>query len=520
MSLSSSNPRASIERQLISNQLWETVAFLAKAGFMLGLTPWMLRVWGSAGYGQFALASSTFVLLSILDLGIRGRTRVALCRARNTAPEKVPLILSQSVASFSIIGLGAILAAVLATASHLIDRLIGISGTDHSLLIVTTIMTMLFLLSGLLLEPLVARGQIGRVKLATATGWLLAIPAVAIALWNGASITLAVFLWLAALICANAAAACTIPAVLWQARPNWNMVRPRAVIGSIRGGFWFSATNSTWLARTYGATILISALDGPATAGTFFILLRLSEIISALGAISCDVSLAELPQATTAAQRRRSFASSYSWAVILCAHSALVIGFMTPDFFEVWLHPAARVSGVAGIAVAALGLGSAFNRTATYAALGLEAGKTAARWGLVEALLFLSALLLVPGNVGLASRLLIASASSCALLPLAGAVSRRLDASSTQTWLQPFASVLPFLSAGVAVLIATGTSEWLMLRAGATVACGGFLVLNIAWLRRRHALRHEDPSTSEPALCERKLLNANSTRRQAAVTSI
>ena len=56
---------ASIERQLLSNQLWETVGFVAKGAFLLGLTPAMIRQWGSQGYGEFALASSVFVLLSL-----------------------------------------------------------------------------------------------------------------------------------------------------------------------------------------------------------------------------------------------------------------------------------------------------------------------------------------------------------------------------------------------------------------------------------------------------------------------
>ena len=67
----SSHPavHVSLARQLFSNQIWETVAFAAKAFFVIGLTPWMLRVWGAQGYGKFAFASSLFVLLAILDFG-------------------------------------------------------------------------------------------------------------------------------------------------------------------------------------------------------------------------------------------------------------------------------------------------------------------------------------------------------------------------------------------------------------------------------------------------------------------
>ncbi|MEP6601274.1 MAG: hypothetical protein ABJB49_05620 [Nitrospirota bacterium] len=491
MSSSKREPRTSIERQLFSNQVWETVAFVAKAGFMLGLTPWMLQFWGTRGYGEFALASSTFVLLSVLDLGIRGRTRVVLCHAQGFPPEHTQGILSQSIASFSFVGLAAILVAALATASHRFDRVLGISAANHYLLLVTAGMTMLVLLSGLLLEPLVVRGEIGRVKLAMAAGWLLAIPTVAFALWIEATVTAAVFGWLAALCLSNVLTAWTIPSTLRAVRPHWKMAHPRAVLASIRGGFWFNVTNSAWLARTYGATIVISALNGPAIAGTFFILLRLSEIISALGAISCDVSLAELAQASSTEQKQRSFASSYLWIVVLCAHGALVIGFLTPDFLQVWLHPVTPISAVAGLAVAALGLGSALNRTATYAALGLEAGKTAARCGLLEALLFFFVLLIVPEHFGLVPRLLAASVSCCALLPLGRAVSHHLQASSVQTWIQPLVSVIPFAGASAGLLIAASVSAELWTKVVATIACGGIVFLNVVWLRDRGASRQK-----------------------------
>ena len=60
--------RPSLERQLLSNQIWETVAFIPRAAFMIGLTPGMIRICGAQGYGEFALASSVFVLPSLVDL--------------------------------------------------------------------------------------------------------------------------------------------------------------------------------------------------------------------------------------------------------------------------------------------------------------------------------------------------------------------------------------------------------------------------------------------------------------------
>src|SRR5207237_8624243 len=160
------------------------------------------------------------------------------------------------------------------------------------------------------------------------------------------------------------------------------------VVATLKESFWFNICNATWMAKTYGTTLLISALNGPATAGFFFILLRLSEIISALGAISSDVSLGELVQVSTVDQRRRSFWSRYSWAIVLCSHIALVIGFCTHDFFCIWLHPVTPMSIFVCSLVAILGLASAFNRTVTYAAMGLGLAKTAAKSGMIEAICF------------------------------------------------------------------------------------------------------------------------------------
>ncbi len=476
--------RPSLERQLLSNQIWETVAFIAKAAFMLGLTPWMIRTWGAQGYGEFALASSTFVLLSLVDLGIRAKTRLALCSAGEKDRAQWPGILAHGAVTFAATGALTICLAAVLTIAGVEQNLFKIATTNRNLLLITTTMSILVMLSGLLLEPLVAMGRIGKLKLATAIGWLAAIPAVAFVLSARGSMIAALVSWLGCLLGANLF-------VLFRSRSVFgraNGFRPQLGLGklvaTLKEGFWFNICNATWTLKTYGTTLLISVLNGPATAGFFFILLRLSEIISALGAISSDVSLGELAQASNAEQRRRSFRSSYSWTVVFCSHIALITAFCSRDFFVIWLHSATQMSIFVGTVVAALGFASAFNRTATYAAMGLGMAKTAAKWGIVEASCFMVAIVLASPSFGLLSQLSVATLSTFTLLPLALAVSGKLGTSSVQVWLQPFRAVAPFVVLSAAVLVIGNLSESEIAKLFAVLISGAIGFFNVVYCLR------------------------------------
>ena len=478
---SAPEPRNSIERQLFSNQLWETVAFAAKAVFMLGLTPWMLSVWGADGYGEFALAGSTFVLLTILDFGIRPRARVALCQATTTAPDGAAATLSQSVATFGGISACAVLLAAGLTWSGVLDRVFALSASSHYLLLWTTIMSLLVSMSLLLLEPLVATGRIGHTKMAAALGWLLAIAGVAVCLHQGAAVTTAVCVWLTSLLGANLFALSSSGENVRHSFRGWALVGFRRAAAIVREGFWFNATNTTWLTRSYGSTLLISAIDGPVMAGSFFVLLRLSEVISAVGAISTDVSLGAIAQGKTVEARRDAFLSSYSWAVLLCTHGALVTAFLAAPFLSFWLHPATPLSPLIGVVVAALGLGSALNRIATYAAMAQGLGRTAATWGVVEAIAFVGAIVLVPESYGLPLRLGIGSLSALAIVPVVLLVASRLGGNVWQVWLRPFGRVVRF--AGVSALLLGGAALsgrplWMIV---AVALCGLLALANIRW---------------------------------------
>jgi O-antigen/teichoic acid export membrane protein len=481
--------RPSLERQLLSNQIWETVAFVAKAAFMVGLTPWMIRTWGAQGYGEFALASSTFVLLSLVDLGVRAKTRLALCSAGERDRAQWPSILAHSVATFAAIGALTIAVVSLLTASGILNNWFKISSANRNLLFITTTMSILVMLSGLLLEPLVASGRIGKLKLATASGWLAAIPAVAFVLATNRSVTAAIILWLGCLLGANVFVLFLNRAVLRGSNAFRYQFGFGKLLATLKEGFWLNICNVTWTAKTYGATLLISALEGPGMAGLFFILLRLSEIISALGAISCDVSLGELAHARTVEQRRRSFESSYSWAALFCAHFAIVIGFSTSDFYRLWLPSSSALPAYAGSVVAILGLSSAFNRKSTYAAIGLGAAKLAAKCGLVEAGTFLALIALLPHTLALVNRLGLATVAVIALLPIALETSRRLSASSITVWLEPFASIAPFAATSAMILLAATMTGQLSVKIWALGLSIVIASLNIAYWRKARSPR-------------------------------
>ena len=471
--------RPSLERQLLSNQVWETVAFIAKAAFMVGLTPWMIRTWGARGYGEFALASSTFVLLSLVDLGIRAKTRVALCSACEKDRSEWPSILAHSAATFATIGALTIGAAFVLTFAGVWQNLFHISSANRNLVLITTITSMLVMLSGLLLEPLVAIGRIGKLKLASASGWLAAIPAVAFVLATKRSVIAALVSWLGCLLCANLFILYRNRFVFHGARSFRCCFGMGNVVATLKESIWFNICNATWTAKTYGTTLVISALNGPATAGFFFILLRLSEIISALGAISSDVLLGELVQVSTVEQRRRSFLSSYSWAVVLCSHIALVIGFCARDFLRVWLHRSS-LSIFIGTVVAVLGLSSALNRTVSYAAMGLRVVKSAAKCGAIEAIVFLSVIAALPDSFDLTKRLAVATVSTCALVPLMQTVSRKLESSFISTWLHPIRLVAPFGAASASVLLIANVSDNPIAKVFAIIICAGIGLLNIS----------------------------------------
>jgi O-antigen/teichoic acid export membrane protein len=485
----------SVLRQLFSNQLWETIAFVAKAGFTVLLTPWMMKLWGPSGYGEFALASSTFVLLSIADLGIRARTRLALCGSEQHNRSNWLAVVCHSLSTFGFIGALTILLSFVLAWSGALSHLFAIPARDKFLLPLTTLFSLLVMASGLLLEPLIAVGQIGKVKLATAAGWVAALAAVAVVLALNGTVTSASMAWLGCLILANVTLFVTHLGVFDDCGNLTIKISLRRMMRTLKESFWFNLCTATWCAKTYGTTFLVAAIHGPATAGIFFILLRLSEIISGLGAISSDVSLGELAQVRSITDQRRSFASSYTWAVILCCHLALTVGFGSPEFLRMWLRAIPSLPSLVGVLIAAMGLASAFNRTVTYAAMATGKAKNAALAGLLETGCYLLLVALMASRTAsLLLQLGVASASILTLLSLARTLSRRLGCSSVEVWLYPLKAVLPTLAISAVIQSSAFVSGSSVLKSFAVVSAGILCLGNLISYTRKNSA----PTTLSP----------------------
>ena len=143
------------------------------------LTPSMLKTWGSAGYGEFAVASSVVVFVTIFDFGIRGRLRADLAQAEAAGEkERGKHLATQAACMIAIASLAAVALATALAAVHFWSETLNISLAHESLIAVTTAMACSTMLSGQLLEPLVAKGRLGELKLAGAVGSAAAIPIV------------------------------------------------------------------------------------------------------------------------------------------------------------------------------------------------------------------------------------------------------------------------------------------------------------------------------------------------------
>ena len=407
-----------IKKQLWENQIWETVAFAAKAGFLFLLTPLMLKVWGREGYGEFAIASSTVVFASVLDFGIRGRARVGLCEAIRLDDEAMAnRILSRATASFLLIGLVAILGVCLLASLHFWSRALGFPSALEWLIPKTIAIALGVTISGIWLEPLVARGQIGKLKLAVAIGSALAIPAVCFSVRSGSPVSTAVLLWQGSLLLTNLAFAYQLRTV--SLSHLLQKITVSDFYETVRDGVWFNLTTITWLTRTHGLTLIVSSIEGIATAGLFFILVRMAEIISGLGAISCDVLLGALPAAKNNRQQIKVFRQSIFFAMVLALPAAIFLVIFMPMFWNAWLHTNPPFGYQTGWLVAAIGLTSAFNRIMTYAALGLNLGKFAGMAGLLETVTTMIIFALLLSLIGLCATIFMSVLTSIFVVFLA-----------------------------------------------------------------------------------------------------
>ena len=470
--------RRSFDLQLFDNQFWELVAFVAKAGFFFLLTPIMIKVWGESGYGNFAIAGSSFLFLGLLDFGIRPRLRIMLSQGyRDNHFGTMQLSLKKAIAA-------QLHVAVVALALIL---LLAVKGSWHQwfhlreggdlVIVVTGVCASAYLGSALVLEPLVACGRLGTAKMISALSAVTTVPAVWLVLRWHLPVAVGILTWLGCLIAGN------LSGLLFPiAYRNDATDSPRAFKFSLQEGLYFNASGFSWLSKTHLLTLIVAALGGPGKAGIFFVLLRLSEIISNFGAMSSDAAISGLAQARDAAEKRRRFARVVSYAFFFSGQAALAIALVAPPLLKRWWLSSNSFTDGAAIFVGLFGLSMALNRVISCAAFGLGLARSVAIWGTADGVAgILGAILLYP-RMELSGILLGSSLGSLWLVPLMIKTFRKISANSmTAVWIEVRETV-PWLSASAIVLL---LARWIGDLRILLFAAGSVAALSMVWYLRQ-----------------------------------
>ena len=476
--------RLAYQKELLSNQVWQGMNFLSKAGFLLLLTPLMIAHWGTEGYGLFALASSLLVSMALIDGGVRALTRLRLAEA---------LRLNDQVAYREAYWSGVVTFACVAGAVFAAALVLGFSGIATSVLklppggdvvlMVTVGLTGFFMLSTLVLEPIAAAGNLSLLKAANTIGALAAIPLCAAALFlNGGVLLVSVLYSLSFII------PCVVQA--WQhkiyaiARPkNFRIFDLRVVVRTLREGRWFYLTTVALIFKTHALTFVVSAMAGPAEAGIFYVLLRLTEIIGNVGSTASETSLASLASSTNVEEKAGRFRQSWLYVAVFSLHGAAGIFFLGGDLLGAWLAKDYLLAPGTLATMAIFGLAGSFSRVVVNASMGLNVVRSGALANLAEAVS--NGVLAAVGYhlAGLPGLFLGGSLGLVFLLPQAHRIAQLCGSGLGRLFLRPLGGLLPGLLLSSVVLAAAGqsTSRWLWFLG---MAAAGVIVL--AELRRLH----------------------------------
>ena len=371
--------------ELLKNQLWQSLNFVAKAAFLVLLTPLMMAKWGAEGFGLFALASSLLVSMSLLDGGVRSLTRLRLAEAiRESDDRAFRRAYSEGLFTFaSVVALACLASAALAATGEL-GRWLNLAGGGEWVLVLTVILSGILMITLLALEPLAAQGRLSELKSANTWGAVIAIPLVAILVWAGCPVVAAVAAYSLCLIVPNLLLASKEK--LFRHQP-WRVIPgPGTILRTLRSGIWYYLTTVALVGKTHALTFLVSGMAGPAEAGIFYVLLRISEMVGNVGATASETSLAALAAAPAPADRKQCFIQSWRYASLFCLHGAAVLGFLGDDLVHLWLAGASILPHGTGWALALFGLSGAFSRVVVNAAMGLQIVRSAALANLAEAL--------------------------------------------------------------------------------------------------------------------------------------
>lgn len=373
-------------KELLLNQIWQSANFVAKAVFLVALTPLMIWKWGAYGYGLYALASSLLVSMALLDGGVRALTRMRLAESESRQDEDAFLRhYWDGLFAFASVCALAVAAVAGLAATGLLDRWLNLHAGGAGVLFLTTAMTAVFMLTTLALEPLAAQGHLSALKAANTWGALLALPLTAATVYFGGSVSLALVVYFMSITIPNGVLLVRsgLAARLWKG--GLRSFHPGRVVRTLRDGFWYYLTTVSLVGKTHGLTFVVSALAGPAEAGLFYILLRITEVVGNVGATASETSLAALAAAKTPEGRRDCFRQSWLYTGVLCLHGAVATALLGESLLKFWLPGKHEIPLGIGVAMAVFGLTGAFSRVIVNAGMGLGLVRNASLGNFLEA---------------------------------------------------------------------------------------------------------------------------------------
>jgi ADP-heptose:LPS heptosyltransferase len=430
-------------REFLLNHIWESLNCGAKILFFAIATPLMLSAWGAERFGLFAVANSCIGVMAIIDLGLRTSTRVGLANPELLEKERIRLHVLH-VAAFSIASAGTIsIVAVLSLAGYW-HRWLQLPPTGDLIVVMATTFTAATMWLQLLLERIAAAGRLSRIKVALCLGNLLAFVLVIAALKAEASV---------ATVTAAYFAAMAFPLLLLLPHADLHprlfvhalaQFRPCQILDALHVGRWINVITASWVFQSYGLVFLISWVLGPAAAGTFFLYLKLSELLSVLGASTSEPTIAALAGASSAFDRRRHFATGYRSTIALCLTGALGYIFFSGDLFRIWLHrPLDNTS--TGFLIGIFGVAAGFSRMVSASSVGLAKPRPAALGLLAGAVTIAAYIIAVRSRSSPESILAITAGAALFLLPATGIIARDFESTLVETWLWPVLKFTPQL---------------------------------------------------------------------------
>jgi O-antigen/teichoic acid export membrane protein len=306
--------------------------------------------------------------------------------------------------------------------------------------------------SVLALELLAADGRLSDVKAANTQGILLALPACSVCLFLGAGPLTTMVAMIVCLILPNLF-------LLFRNLPKesvhlWRKSVPlRDALTTLVQGFPYYLTTIALIGKTHGLTFLISAIAGPAEAGIFYLMLRLSETLSDVASTSSETSVATLAFDPTRSQRILLFRQSWTWVLLFSLHGALALTLIGPTLWNWWLPSFSSLPLMVWPALALFGWIGGWSQMTTNSSMGLGLIQSAAFVCLTEAVLTIVLAFIGFSHGGFAGLFFGGAMAGLVTGFQSVRIANSLHEPFLQLWLQPLKKLLPgFLLSGLILL--------------------------------------------------------------------